>query len=160
MFDFYQLNPAVQEALLVAMDMSERDFWKLDREYSEDNIDAREAIEAQYPIVAVETEAFRDGMSLRLKMLMVFSADSETDYRNDIEAYDAEAERLNHRYGNIVVPAVEARKTEAWGYIHSRKTPFGVVYTETKLKDGTSETSVEYPQAKIDIEDEENRKQA
>lgn len=45
-----------------------------------------------------EPEAFRDGMELRYRLIMVISADS-VDYERDVRKYDECVDRINEKYG-------------------------------------------------------------
>jgi hypothetical protein len=59
-----------------------------------------------------ETEAFRDGLELRYRVIMVISADS-VDFERDVRKYDECADRINEKYGPET--AIKFRTSGKWG---------------------------------------------
>lgn len=105
------------------------------------------------PAVAAHPEAFLDGVTLRKRVCFIFSADSMTDYNNDIAAYDVTAKHLNEKYGDIVLTAAqvdESPNRSAYGLIGSRVVPFARV---TTTEFATGKTTVELPQADVAASD-------
>lgn len=106
----------------------------------------------EIPAVAAHPEAFLDGVELRRRVCFIFSADTMTDYNNDIASYDAKAKQLNEKYGDIVLTAAQVDESAdgAYGLIGSRVVPFARV-TTTEFPSG--ETTVEFPQFDVDNKD-------
>lgn len=106
----------------------------------------------EIPAVAAHPEAFLDGVELRRRVCFIFSADTMTDYNNDIASYDAKAKQLNEKYGDIVLTAAQVDESPAgaYGLIGSRVVPFAQV-TTTNFPSG--ETTVEYPRADVEEAD-------
>lgn len=104
------------------------------------------------PAVAAHPEAFLDGVALRKRVCFIFSADTMTDYNNDIASYDAKAKELNEKYGDIVLTAdqVEESGDGAYGLVGNRVVPFAQI-TTTEFPSG--ETTVEFPQNDVDNTD-------
>lgn len=108
---------------------------------------------AEFPLIEKYPQIFAEGFALREAMLLVFSADSFTDYEHDTKHYDSLAEALNAKYGKVALLTTDSGpslgKPFAIGIIGHRLTPFGRVTSMEKGK----EPVVTYPQAEVDAED-------
>lgn len=105
------------------------------------------------PVVAAHPEAFLDGVALRRCVCFIFSADTTTDYNNDVAAYDSKAKQLNKKYGDIVLTAAQVDESPeaAYGLVGYRVVPFARV-TTTEFPSG--KTTVKLPRAEVEAADE------
>lgn len=146
------VSKEVYEAIKAGFALSEREVYALNctkktlKKYMKEYM--------KIPVVAAHPEAFLDGVALRRCVCFIFSADTTTDYENDVAFYDAEAEQMNKKYGNIVLTAaqVEEAPGQAYGLIGSRAVPFARV-TTTEFPSG--KTTVKLPRAEVEAADEE-----
>lgn len=106
----------------------------------------------QIPSVAAHPQAFLDGVALRKRVCFIFSADSTTDYNNDVADYDDTAQWMNEKYGDIVLTAAQVNesKDQAYGLVGSRAVPFARV-TTTEFPSG--KTTVKMPRETVDAAD-------
>jgi hypothetical protein len=59
-----------------------------------------------------EPEAFRDGLELRYRVILVISADS-VDFDRDVRNYDECVDRINEKYGPAT--AIKFQTSGKWG---------------------------------------------
>lgn len=141
------VSKEVYEAIKAGFALSEMEVYALDgskkslKEYM------------KIPVIAAHPEAFLDGVALRRCVCFIFSADTTTDYNNDVAAYDAKAKQLNKKYGDIVFTAAQVNESRdgAYGLVGSRVVPFARV-TTTDFTSG--ETTVKLLRAPVDAEDD------
>lgn len=107
-----------------------------------------ELLEA-HPAGLHDREAFEAILELRGCMLMVFSADSQADYRNDCAAYEAYVEKLNKRYGEIAVRLPNSIIEDGIGLIGALRVPFQKITYETVSTDGEHVVDVRFPQSEL-----------
>jgi hypothetical protein len=110
------------------------------------------------PIVAAHPQAFLDGVELRKRVCFIFSADSMTDYNNDIASYDAKAKQLNQKYGDIFLTSAQVNESpdRAYGLVGYRVVPFAQI-TATEFPSG--KITVKTPRANVEAADEATRSQ-
>lgn len=111
--------------------------------------------------VATYPEAFSDGVRLKKKVNMVISADSNSDYINDVAAYDRTVNELNDKYGRVAVLSTELKTpSDGYGIIGYRFSPWASITTvEFTGKERKEEVSVEFPSTEADMENERVRKE-
>jgi hypothetical protein len=136
------------ESLIRGFTVSEREGWNRvsPEEYS------------HLPAVLAYPQAFSDGVELKAAVNMIFSADSTYDFNRDKASYDRVVEMLNEKYGKVALTSSEVNesKTQAYGIIGYRFTPWGQIVT-TNYSDGT--VSVDFPKTRLEMEDEIVRKE-
>ena len=142
----------VYEAIKAGFSLSEMEVYRFE------NTEKGMAKYLKNPAVAAHPEAFLDGVTLRERVCLIFSADTMSDYKKDIASYDATATALNRKYGNIVLTSaqVEEAGNLAYGLVGARTVPFTSI-TTTDFSTGT--TTVETPGADIDAADAETSSQ-
>lgn len=59
-----------------------------------------------------QPEAFRDGVELRFRMIMVMCAEM-SEFKNDVRDYDAFVDRINAKYGSGT--AIKYSSSGDWG---------------------------------------------
>lgn len=108
------------------------------------------------PVVAAHPQAFLDGVELRKRVCFIFSADTTTDYNNDIAAYDVKAKQLNEKYGDIVLTAAQVDESpdRAYGLVGYRVVPFARVTTTVFPSE---KTTVKMPREDVETADAKTR---
>lgn len=140
------LTKEVYDAIKAGFALSEMEVYKMD---------GTKKSMKQYmkiPSVAAHPQAFLDGVALRKCVCFIFSADSMTDYNNDVAEYDAMARWMNKKYGDIALTAaqVDESRDQAYGLVGSRVVPFARV-TTTEFPSG--KTTVKMPREAVDAAD-------
>jgi hypothetical protein len=122
--NFHKLPDTVQEALICASEISELEFHKLYKLVYPETSDWISRVVDEYPIAAVEPEAFIWGAKLRSAMQMVFSADHAREYEEDIKTYNKVVSELNEKYGVIALSSEFAETRTGYGLAAH---PLGIV---------------------------------
>lgn len=146
------LSKEVYEAIKAGFSLPEMEAYKVDG--------TPKSLEKymEIPSVAAQPEAFLDGVAVRKCVNFIFSADSTTDYNNDIARYDVTVKRLNQKYGDIFLTAAQVDESpdRAYGLAGYRIVPFARI-TTTVFPSG--KTTVETPRADVEAADEATRSQ-
>jgi hypothetical protein len=121
---FHQLPITVQKALICASELSELEFHQLYKLVYPKTEDWVSQVSDEYPIVAIEPEAFIWGAKLRSAMQMVFSADHAREYEEDIKTYNKVVSELNEKYGVIALSSEFAETRTGYGLAAH---PLGIV---------------------------------
>jgi hypothetical protein len=140
------LPKEVYDAIKAGFALSEMEVYKVDR--------TRKSMKEylKNPVVAAHPEAFLDGVELRKCVCFIFSADTMSDYNKDIADYDAKAEQMNKKYGDIVLTSAQVNESKdmAYGLVGSRVVPFARI-TTTVFPSG--KTTVELPRETVEAAD-------
>jgi hypothetical protein len=155
--NFYKLPDTVQEALICASKIPELTFCKMDKGIHPGTSDWISRVVNEYPIAAVEPEAFAWGVKLRSRLLMVFSADHDWEYREDLKAYDKVVAELNDKYGTIVLSSELAGNRTGYGLAAHLLVPFAQITKITYDENRNPVTTVDNVRERIDFMNKENR---
>jgi len=138
------------EALVRGFTVSEREGW--------DRVSPEEY--SHFPAVLAYPEAFSTGVELKSRVNMVISADSTSDYNNDIAAYDRMVNELNEKYGRVAILSDEIdRQSPGYGIIGYRFSPWKQITVTTYRKGVGQDVAVEFPATAVAMEDEKIRQE-